>query len=175
MLYKKTYNMRKFLSIVVLGLLSFLFTATDPGIPVVHKKYIDTHLHLAIKYQEECGVPASITLAQALTESGGGQSELGKYAHNHFGIKAYSNWKGKTYKGFRAYNNIEDGYADHALFLYEHYSHAVGQPSEYWTKKCRGYGGPGYWDHIAKVVKNYKLTIYDQPQKNPYEWQWNTY
>jgi flagellum-specific peptidoglycan hydrolase FlgJ len=165
--------MRKFLSIVILGLLSFLLTSSDTGyIPEVHKKYIANHLHLAVKYQHECGVPASITLAQALVESGGGYSELGKNAHNHFGIKAFSNWKGKTYKGFRAYDNIEEGYADHALFLYEHYSQAVGKPASYWTTYCKGYGGPGYWAHIAKVVKSYNLTVYDNTSPHPYEWQW---
>ncbi len=165
--------MRKFLSSVVLGLLSFLFTSFDTdNIPASHKKYIAEHLHLAVKYQQDCGIPASITLAQALVESGGGCSDLGKNAHNHFGIKAYSNWKGKTYKGFRAYNNIEDGYADHALFLHDNYSSAVGKPASYWTSNCRGYGGNGYWNHTAKVIASYNLTIYDNIKPIQYEWQW---
>jgi flagellum-specific peptidoglycan hydrolase FlgJ len=71
------------------------------------------------------GIPASITLAQGLFESGSGNSELAKVANNHFGIKCGSQWDGQSYYKdddnvndcFRVYNNPEDSFRDHSDFL----------------------------------------------------------
>ena len=72
-------------------------------------------------------IPASITLAQGILESGSGQSKLAKDAFNHFGIKCHKNWKGdKVYHDdddenecFRKYNSVKESYRDHSLFLSE--------------------------------------------------------
>ena len=70
-------------------------------------------------------IPASITLAQGILESGYGEGTLAKNANNHFGIKCHKDWKGKTIthdddeKGecFRKYKFVATSYNDHSLFL----------------------------------------------------------
>ena len=87
--------------------------------------YIDQWKKLAVEQQQNYGIPACITLAQGLLESSAGQSELARNANNHFGIKCTSDWLGGSYyydddrKGecFRVYNNAEESFEDHALFL----------------------------------------------------------
>ena len=74
-----------------------------------------------VKYK----IPASITLAQGILESGNGQSKLARQGNNHFGIKCHSDWKGKTMRMdddapkecFRVYKNAEESYRDHSKFL----------------------------------------------------------
>jgi LysM repeat protein len=78
----------------------------------------------AINQMNTYGIPASITLAQAMLESGDGNSPLAKYANNHFGIKCHE-WTGETFiidddkknECFRKYENAEESYTDHSLFL----------------------------------------------------------
>ena len=70
-------------------------------------------------------IPASITLAQAILESGNGESRLALEGNNHFGIKCHNNWEGDTIiedddeagECFRKYLNPSDSYRDHSLFL----------------------------------------------------------
>ena len=57
--------------------------------------YIEKYSSLAVKHRKHYGIPASITLAQGLLESGAGRSELARMSNNHFGIKCHSDWKGK--------------------------------------------------------------------------------
>ncbi len=59
--------------------------------------YIDEWKATAVQQQADYGIPASITMAQALLESGAGQSELAVNANNHFGIKCSDNWMGGVY------------------------------------------------------------------------------
>ena len=135
----------------------------------VHEQYLYTTITpvICIKLQHECGVPASIQLAQAICESGGGISEVAKQSNNHFGIRAFSNWKGKIYNtkygtDYRAYSTLEEGYIDHAEFLYQHYSFAVGKDWKHWVANCKGYGGsPSYWQHIGKIIELYQLYKFD--------------
>lgn len=87
--------------------------------------YVDKYKDLAIQQMKLYGIPASITLAQGLLESGNGGSRLATQANNHFGIKCKSTWTGpKIYhdddsKGecFRKYHTVEESYRDHSLFL----------------------------------------------------------
>ena len=87
--------------------------------------YIEQYKDLAIAEMIRTGIPASITLAQGILETGYGQSDLAQYANNHFGIKCKTEWTGeKMYhdddaKGecFRKYASVEDSYKDHSDFL----------------------------------------------------------
>ncbi len=89
------------------------------------EEYILTYKDVAIQKMKEYGIPASITLAQGILESGSGNSELARKANNHFGIKCHKDWKGKTFhmdddardECFRKYKNPEESYRDHSLFL----------------------------------------------------------
>ena len=85
--------------------------------------YIDRFKTVALEYEREYGIPASITLAQGILESSVGKSDMAVEANNHFGIKAY-HWTGEVYGrdsinkvGYRKYECAEDSYLDHAKFL----------------------------------------------------------
>jgi hypothetical protein len=87
--------------------------------------YINNYAKIAIEQEKQYGIPACITLAQGILESGSGRSRLATEANNHFGIKCHNDWKGKTiYKDddkqnecFRVYDNAELSFIDHSLFL----------------------------------------------------------
>ena len=116
------------LTIRIFCLLFFIATlaeaATQRKIPS-YEKYIKTYSALAIEQQKKYKIPASITLAQGLLESGAGQSDLARRSNNHFGIKCHSDWRGgRVYHDddlrgecFRKYKRVEDSYEDHSKFL----------------------------------------------------------
>ncbi len=92
---------------------------------ISRKEYIETYKDIAIREMLEFNIPASITLAQGILESGDGNSPLAKYAKNHFGIKCHKGWDGPTFiqdddeknECFRKYSDVEESYRDHSLFL----------------------------------------------------------
>ena len=87
--------------------------------------YIEKYKSIAIEQMELHKIPASITLAQGLLESGAGSSELARKSNHHFGIKCGSTWFGPTYSHFddgrnecfRVYSNVREIYEDHSQFL----------------------------------------------------------
>ena len=87
--------------------------------------YIGKYKNIAIIKMEEYKIPASITLAQGILESGNGLSELTRKANNHFGIKCHKDWNGKKVyhdddrrnECFRKYPTAEGSFTDHSLFL----------------------------------------------------------
>lgn len=89
------------------------------------EKYLLTYYPMAVEQMEKYGIPASITLAQGLLESGAGKSKLATEANNHFGIKADKRWNGQTMSSydngnwhkFRKYDNPGMSYEDHSKFL----------------------------------------------------------
>lgn len=89
------------------------------------KEYLDKYKNDAIEEMNISGVPASITLAQGMLESGYGNSPLAKKANNHFGIKCHNDWTGQTFKVdddkkdecFRKYKSVKDSFRDHSRFL----------------------------------------------------------
>lgn len=89
------------------------------------KDYIARYKEIAVREMKEHGVPASITIAQGIHESAAGTSVLAKNSNNHFGIKCHKGWEGKTYRHdddapqecFRVYENPEESFVDHSLFL----------------------------------------------------------
>ena len=88
-------------------------------------QYIKRYAPIAVSEMHKYNVPASITLAQGILESGNGRSQLASKSNNHFGIKCHTGWKGaKVYhdddeKGecFRKYKYVESSYEDHSQFL----------------------------------------------------------
>ncbi|MEC5158046.1 glucosaminidase domain-containing protein [Chryseobacterium sp. MP_3.2] len=89
------------------------------------EQYIQRFASYAVEEMEKYKIPASITLAQGLLETGGGQSRLAQEGNNHFGIKCKEEWTGKTMKHtddapnecFRVYNDPRESYEDHSKFL----------------------------------------------------------
>lgn len=87
--------------------------------------YINRFKQIAMDKMREHKIPASITLAQGILESGSGYSQLTQKSNNHFGIKCHKGWKGgKVYhdddaKGecFRKYKDPAQSFEDHSLFL----------------------------------------------------------
>ena len=140
--------------------------------------YIEKYKNIAMREMQVYKIPASITLAQGLLESGNGNSELAKKSNNHFGIKCHSTWKGKrTYhdddaKGecFRVYDSPADSYRDHSKFLVSGQRYAFLfelQITDYkgWAKglKKAGYATlPVYANVLIKLIEDYDLTQYDQ-------------
>ena len=90
-----------------------------------YEAYIKQYRDLAVEEMKKYHIPASITLAQGLLESGAGQSALAKKSNNHFGIKCGNDWDGKSVRYdddarnecFRAYKHPKQSYEDHSKFL----------------------------------------------------------
>ena len=113
--------------ILVFCLIFALFWGISASAQPKHQRYLDyieRYKSVALKFEREFGIPASITLAQGMLESYVGQSKMAIEANNHFGIKAY-HWKGEVYGrcdslnqvGYRKYGSAEDSFLDHAMFL----------------------------------------------------------
>ena len=87
--------------------------------------YIKKYAPIAVREMHQYKIPASITLAQGVLESGSGRGQLASKSNNHFGIKCHTGWKGaRVYhdddaKGecFRKYQYVATSYKDHSLFL----------------------------------------------------------
>jgi LysM repeat protein len=150
--------------------------AESRNAPSTYQTYINTYSDLAVKKQKEFGIPASITLAQGLLESGGGQSVLAQKANNHFGIKCHD-WKGATIlhddnkkkECFRKYTHAEESYSDHSRFLKErpHYAELFKlniKDYKGWAKglqKCGYATDKSYADKLIKLIETYELYRFD--------------
>lgn len=126
-------------------------------------------------------IPASITLAQGLLESGSGKSELSKKSNNHFGIKCHKGWEGdKTYydddkKGecFRVYEDPRDSYEDHSLFLkrdrYASLFELKIDDYKNWArglKRCGYATSPTYAKALIELIERHELDQFDQEGKD---------
>ena len=139
--------------------------------------YIEKYAAIAVAEMYRSGVPASITLAQGLLESGYGRSELALKSNNHFGIKCHNGWQGgKVYhdddaKGecFRKYDNPDESYRDHSDFLryrdrYKFLFHYKITDYKSWAfgLKKAGYAtDPNYPHKLITLIEEYKLHQYD--------------
>jgi len=158
-------------------LLSFLLFVLNSYSQISKQEYIKKYSPLAVSEMKRTGIPASITLAQGLLESGSGNSMLAKQANNHFGIKCHTSWKGpKIYKDddkkhecFRKYKTVKESYDDHSNFLikYSRYNFLFElKTTDYkkWAKglKKAGYAtNPKYPQKLIKLIEDYKLFEYD--------------
>ncbi|MBR4740202.1 MAG: glucosaminidase domain-containing protein [Bacteroidales bacterium] len=142
------------------------------------EKYIQKYAPLAVKEMHRTGVPASITLAQGILESGAGLSQLATKGNNHFGIKCHKDWTGKRMymdddrKGecFRVYKKAEDSFRDHSDFLryrdrYKFLFDLKVTDYKGWAYglKKAGYAtDPHYATKLIKYIEDYKLYRYDK-------------
>jgi LysM repeat protein len=147
------------------------------GRNMTRAEYIDTYKDLAMKEMERTGIPASITLAQGILESGDGNSRLARKANNHFGIKCHD-WDGKTIhhnddeknECFRKYKSVDESYHDHSEFLatrdrYKTLFELKQDDYESWAKglKKAGYAtSPTYAEALIKLIEENELFKYDQ-------------
>lgn len=176
---KQSLNM----SIPKLTLLFILFTSFVSRPEDLAYNYIDQYRDLAVVEMQRSGVPASITLAQALHETNYGQSDLARKANNHFGIKCKHYWQGKTYKHkdddyingklikscFRSYDSSTDSYIDHSNFLRnsDHYK-VLFTFDKYdykaWAhglKSCGYATDKRYAEKLIRKIEKYDLDQYD--------------
>ncbi len=141
--------------------------------------YIDQFKNVAIAEMNAYGIPASITLAQGILESSSGNSDLAKYANNHFGIKCTTDWKGKAYYKdddqnndcFRVYKDANESFKDHSTFLkrkrYSFLFELDKNDYKNWALglKTAGYAtNPKYPELLINLIEKYKLNQYDQPE-----------
>ncbi len=138
--------------------------------------YIDQYKGIAIEQMHKYRIPASITLAQGLLESGAGRSSLATKAHNHFGIKVSGNWTGPYVlknddapnEKFRKYNNARESYEDHSRFLQGRRYQGLFQLkiTDYrgWARglKAAGYAtSPTYAESLIRIIEMYNLYQFD--------------
>ncbi|MFZ6053433.1 glucosaminidase domain-containing protein [Halocola ammonii] len=144
---------------------------------LTRSQYIEMWQDEAIYQMVVHGIPASITLAQGILESGNGNSELARKANNHFGIKCHSSWTGKKAyhdddrKGecFRVYPNARESYEDHSLFLkrsrYAELFDLKIDDYKRWArglKKCGYATDPAYSRRLIDLIEENNLEQYDK-------------
>lgn len=146
-------------------------------------EYIDKYSGIAVSEMQKSNIPASITLAQGILESGAGQSALARNSNNHFGIKCGSSWTGRSVKHdddardecFRAYSHPKESYEDHSRFLTNGARYAFLfklKITDYrgWANglKKAGYAtDPSYANRLITIIEDYELYKYDQKGYKP--------
>lgn len=164
-------------------LLFFAAVANAQSKQMTAEQYIAAFKDNAIKEMQMFNIPASITLAQGMLESGNGNSDLATVANNHFGIKCHSGWTGDTFtkdddakdECFRKYPTALDSYTDHSNFLRTRDRYAP-----LFELKCTDYKGwakglkkvgyatdPKYTRRLIDLIETYKLYQYDKENENP--------
>lgn len=168
----------KKLSLLVFLLSGFYFQAQTWK---TEDQYIQKFAKYAVEEMEKYNIPASITLAQGLLETGGGQSILAQQGNNHFGIKCKEDWTGKTMKYtddapnecFRVYEDPKDSYEDHSKFLVNRPYYKglfLLDPKDYkaWAfgLKSAGYAtNPRYAYILIDKIEKYRLFEFDFVKK----------
>ena len=159
------------------SLLFFAFAAFANAQNSAYQQYIEQYHSMAVDQMKRHGIPASITLAQALLESNAGRSVLAMQGNNHFGIKVGGNWTGPYIiksddcpdDRFRKYRNVSESYEDHSLFLKRPRYAALYelQTTDYvgWARglKAAGYAtNPSYAQLLINIIEQNDLTRYDR-------------
>lgn len=139
--------------------------------------YINIFAEDAMKEMRLYKIPASITLAQGILESGSGKGRLAVEANNHFGVKCHKDWKGgKIYHDddtsqecFRKYKDASYSYRDHSLFLVERsrYSALFKLDADDYKGWANGLKDAGYATDrrypakLISLIERYSLDQYD--------------
>lgn len=140
-------------------------------------RYVENYKDIAVDQMRRYRIPASITLAQGICESGAGRSRLAREAHNHFGIKVGTNWRGpymvmaddRPNDRFRVYRTDDESYEDHSRFLQNNprYRSLFSlKITDYkgWAqglKRCGYATNPNYASMLIGVIERYNLTQFD--------------
>ena len=174
-------------AIIVVALFLTGYTVAASAAPAnmtqAQKDFVARVGAMATADMNRSGILASLTIAQAILESGWGTSELATKANALFGIKADSRWNGRTYSkasqewngfmnvtviaSFRAYNSWEQSVADHSAFLAAgtRYAAVIGERN--YRKACTaihkaGYAtAPDYANRLIQLIETYGLAAYD--------------
>lgn len=164
--------------LMIFTLILLTLTATAQS----RKEFIRKFKHIAIVEMEKTGIPASITLAQGILESGCGLSPLATGANNHFGIKCHD-WEGATFQMdddekdecFRKYDDPEQSWIDHSVFLTTRPRYASLfklSTTDYkgWAKglKAAGYAtNPQYAEILIRIIEEEELYKFDREIQHP--------
>lgn len=148
------------------------------------EKYIDVYKEIAKKEMSLYNIPASITLAQGILESGSGNGRLSVKANNHFGIKCHG-WTGakiyhdddKAQECFRKYKDAKYSFRDHSLFLqkkrYAKLFKLKNGNYKGWAKELRAAGyatDKRYPQKLISIIERYELYKLDKEMLgNSYE------
>jgi len=163
---------------VIFSVIAFLFISFQSlgNERITRSDYIQQWKDIAVQNMQEFNIPASITLAQAILESGDGNSDLAKASNNHFGIKCHD-WKGERVyydddkKGecFRKYKNASESFDDHSQFLkrkrYASLFELDIKNYKGWAKglkKCGYATNPAYAKLLIGIIEKNELHKYDQ-------------
>lgn len=168
-----------FLSIILLSAIKPANTSGQTGPKPAYKDYIEQYREIAVRKMQEYRIPASITLAQGILESGTGKSPLALEANNHFGIKCHKEWTGMTYtmdddeknECFRKYASAEESFDDHSFFLTSRPRYAGLFNLDIldykgWANglKSAGYAtNPKYAEILIRIIEENELFKYDKP------------
>lgn len=149
--------------------------------------YIRKYAPLAVHEMHENKIPASITLAQGILESGRGRSELALKSNNHFGIKCHTGWQGQRVyhdddeKGecFRKYKYVETSFDDHSKFLTQRrrYAFLFSYSTKDYKKWAKGLRKAGYAtdkkypNKLIKIIEDYKLYEFDDVKKKNFKYE----
>lgn len=178
---QKDHNMQRIkIFTLLLGLSAMLFVlpVAAQRTNAIYHQYIKKYEDLAVDQMKHYRIPASITLAQALLESGAGRSELARKSNNHFGIKCGRSWRGKLVRWdddkrnecFRAYRKVKESYVDHSKFLANRSRYAGLFSLKLTDYKGWAYGlkragyatSPTYAQRLIRIIETYKLYRYDR-------------
>ena len=146
------------------------------------KLYVENFKEIAQNNMKNYGIPASITLAQGILESGAGKGKLAQTANNHFGIKCHTGWTGESVRHdddaeqecFRKYQHPSESYRDHSLFLtsrprYSNLFKLDKGDYESWAKglKAAGYATDvKYPDKLIGLIERFELYSFDNEVLN---------
>jgi len=161
--------------------LSFSHVVAQTRWNAQYQQYVDQWSSVAVDQMNRYHIPASITLAQGLLESGAGRSDLAVRGNNHFGIKCHNGWTGPTVyfdddqrnDCFRSYKSAYDSFEDHSRFLVngQRYRSLFSlSTTDYkgWARglKAAGYAtNPKYADRLIEIIEVYKLYEYDKGKR----------
>ena len=170
--------MKRLLTIIIATIINICWTTAATKIKwnQAYQNYFNKYKNIAIREMQRYGIPASITLAQGVLESGAGNSRLATVANNHFGIKCHD-WTGPSISHdddeqgecFRVYGSAIESFEDHSKFLrgrrrYSSLFQLARTDYRGWAYglKRAGYAtNPAYANSLIDIIELYRLYEYD--------------